>query len=147
MKKLVPISVAALAVATLVFWFATRESPEQKIDREVGWKKVTPYYTTTHGVEIGQVTVPGHTQRVTFFLWGIPKESYLDEDEEPRIIGEMDRDVYVKDQDDLAGLDRIALAAYNHGGTGVILTEHKAYLVTSDTEEEDAEVAREAIAR
>ncbi len=79
--------------------------------------------------------MPGHTQRCTFYLWGVPKEAYLDKDEEPRIIGEMDRDVIVSDLDDLADLSRIALAAYNHGGLRVILTTHKAYLVTSDIED------------
>ena len=51
---------------------------------------------------------------------------------------------FIKDSDHLSDLDRIALAAYNHGGLRVILTKHKAYLVTSDLEEDTAEVAREA---
>jgi hypothetical protein len=33
---------------------------------------------------------------------------FIDKDEEPRIVGEMDRDVYVKDWDDLSDLGRIA---------------------------------------
>jgi hypothetical protein len=48
----------------------------------------------------------------------------------------MDRDVIVSDGDDLADLDRIAAAAYFHGGSRVILTAHKAFLVTSDLEED-----------
>lgn len=125
-----------LVLVPLVVLFTSCEGEGHKIDREVGWREVKSYPATTHGIEIGRLTVPGHTQRVTFYLWGIPKEAYLDEDEEPRIVGEMDRDVIVDDPDDLSDLGRIALAAYYHGGLRVILTKHKAYLVTSDIEED-----------
>jgi hypothetical protein len=126
-----------LVLAPLVVLFTScGESEGHKTDRHVGWRDVEESYPpatpTTHGIEIGRVTVPGHTQWVTFYLWGIPKEAYLDDDEEPRIIGEMDRHVITNDLDDLADLSRIALAAYYHGGLRVILTTDKAYLVTSD---------------
>jgi hypothetical protein len=131
-----------LVLAPLVVLFTSCEEEGHKIDREVGWREVKSYPTTAHGIEIGSITVPGHTQRVTFYSWGIPKDTYLDENEEPRIIGEMNRDVTVNDPDDLSDLGRIALAAYNHGGVRVILTKHKAYLVTSDIEELDEADAR-----
>jgi hypothetical protein len=87
----------------------------------------------------GEINVPGHTQMVTFFLWGFPKESYFDGDDIPRVIGEMDRDTPLAAADDhLADLSRIALAAYNHGAMRIVLTKHKAYLVTSGATEEAA---------
>ncbi len=88
-----------LLLAPLVVLFTSCESEIHKTDRHVGWREVKSYPTTTHGIEIGRVTVPGHTQQVTFYLWGIPKEAYLDNDEEPRIIGEMNRDVVTDDLD------------------------------------------------
>ena len=45
-------------------------------------------------MKIGEITVPGHTQRVKFLLRGIPKEEYYEEDDEPLVIGEMDRDAF-----------------------------------------------------
>lgn len=48
----------------------------------------------------------------------------------------------VNDPDNLSDLGRLALAAYNHGEVRVILTKHKAYLVTSDIEELDEADAR-----
>lgn len=84
--------IAGILLVPLALWFVTHESSEHKIDREVEWKEVKPYYTTTHGVEVGQVTVPGHNQRVTFYMWEIPKEAYIDQNEKPKIIGEMNRD-------------------------------------------------------
>jgi hypothetical protein len=58
-----------LVLAPLVVLFTScGESEGHKIDREVGWREVKSYPTTTHGIEIGRVTVPGHTQRCTFYL-------------------------------------------------------------------------------
>jgi hypothetical protein len=118
------------------------ESFEQRLDREVGWHEIKPhvYDAKVGGIEIGTVTVPGRTQRVTFFMWGIPKDSLAD-DEEPYVIGEMDRDLHMvlSSDEDLkySDLGKLAAAAYYHGGSRVILTRRKAYLVTSD-EEQDA---------
>ena len=70
------------------------------------------------------------------------KEAYIDENEEPKIIGEMNRDAE-HGLDDISNLGRLALAEYNHGVGRVILTTHKAYLVTSDIEEADDAMARQ----
>ena len=124
-----------LIISSLSALLAACENQDQKIDRELAWRDIDPPYDVqTHGVRVGEMTVPGHTQRVTFFMWGIAKGDYLDEDEEPHVIGEMN----------LNALDKIALAAYNHGSLRVILTKHKAYAVTSDEEQDLAEEARRA---
>ena len=104
------------------------ESFEQRLDREVGWREIKPHYDAIiGGLKIGEITVPGHTQQVaTFFMWGISKDALYGDDEEPYVIGEMDRD---------SDLGRLAEAAYYHGGSRVILTERKAYVVTSDSEQ------------
>jgi hypothetical protein len=118
------------------------DSEEQKLDRELAWKDIKPPYDlTTHGVRIGDMTVPGHTQRCTFFLWGIAKEDYIEEGDVPRVFGVMDRDAWLNEKDlhhwsKRADLNWIALEAYNHGTLRVVLTEHKAYAVTSDAQEE-----------
>jgi hypothetical protein len=143
LKKILLFALSALLAAC--------ENQEQKIDRELAWRDVKPPRDVdTHGVRIGDMTVPGHTQRVTFFLWGIAKEDYMDESDEPQIIGEMDLDAWIHDTKDLedlkalAELDKVALAAYNHGSVRVVLTKHKAYAVTSDEEEDLAAEARRA---
>ena len=140
MQIMKPLQSVIFLLAAVVALTSCRESEEHRIDREVGWQAIKkPYYKTTHGLKIGEITVPGHTQRVTFFLWGIPKEDYYDEGDEPLVIGEMDRDADFNSEgsDDLGDLDRLAIAAYNHGALRVILAEHKAYLVTSDVELDD----------
>jgi hypothetical protein len=72
-------------------------------------------------------------------MWGIPKDSLADEDEQPYVVGEMDRDghgVFSLDEDHkYSDLGKLA-AAYYHGASNVILTERKAYAVTSDEEGE-----------
>jgi hypothetical protein len=80
------------AYVLLVVLTGCGESFKQRLDREVGWHEIKPPYDAKiGGIEIGSVTVPGHTQQVKFFMWGIPKDS-LAEDEEPYVIGEMDRE-------------------------------------------------------
>jgi hypothetical protein len=73
------------------------ESFKQRLDREVGWHEIKPGsdYAKIGGIRIGSVAVPGSTALVTFFLGGIPKDSLLDQNEDPYVIGEMDRDFYV----------------------------------------------------
>jgi hypothetical protein len=100
-----------------------------KRDLEVGWHEIEPHRDAPiRGFEIGSVTVPGHTQRVRFYMWGIPKDDDL-ADEDPYIFGEMDRGPSSE-------LGALALAAYNHGGMRIILSGPKAYVVTSDEEQE-----------
>jgi hypothetical protein len=120
---------------TLLFLLATLtltscdEGVTNRVDRELGWHKVTPYFAERHGAEIGYVTVPNLTQRVEFFMWGIPKEDE-DDDEEPRIIAECSRDLIdLKDTDSYTDLERIAVAAEEQGCDRAILSGHKAYLV------------------
>ena len=73
LKAFLPWLAIGIVLAPIALWFVIRESPAHKIDREVRWKSVTPpYYTTAHAVEVGNVTVPGHTQQLTFYMWGIP---------------------------------------------------------------------------
>ena len=65
---------------------------------------------------------------------GIAKEDYYKQDDVRRVFGEMDYDPngpYAE----FAALDAIALEAYSHGATRVILTKHKAYAVTSVEDE------------
>src|SRR5215469_2532693 len=115
--------------AFLVVLTGCGESFEQRLEREVGWHEIKPHYDAKiGGIEIGKVTVPGHTEQMaTFFMWGIPKDSLYGDDEEPYVIGEMARD---------SNLERLAAAAYYHGGSRIILTERKAYVVTSDSEQD-----------
>jgi len=125
-----------------VLAFTSCESSEHKIDHEVAWKDVKGYpHDDAWSPHRKYNRARTYTARDTLSL-GVPKEAYYDPDEEPRIIGEMDRDVIVIGDDDLANLDRIALAAYYHGGGRVILTEHKAFLVTSDWEADVDAAAR-----
>jgi hypothetical protein len=43
-----------------------------KMDREVGWHEIEPHRDAPiRGFEISSVTVPGHTQRVRFYMLGI----------------------------------------------------------------------------
>jgi hypothetical protein len=70
---------------------------------------------------------------------GIPKDGLADEDEEPYIFGEMDRDSHMvfslEENLKFSDLGRLAFAAYNHGAMRIILNGRKAYVVTSDEEQ------------
>jgi hypothetical protein len=125
---------AYIAVIGAAVLLAGCESNEHRIDREVAWKDVKPYDVTKHGVDIGWITVPGHTQEVRFFLWGIPREEeeYM-KDDQLQICATMDRDaesheiMSKHETDNLGDLTRLSIAAYNHGFGIVILTERIAY--------------------
>jgi hypothetical protein len=43
-----------------------------------------------------------------FFLWGIAKEDYYDDDDVPRVISEMNLDAWINDKKDLDQLAEIA---------------------------------------
>lgn len=153
----VPMVIALFAIPCAVLFFAGMvvkdhvvpflsgsgwEEPGHKCDRLNGWKTVKPYDVTKQGVELGWITVPGHTQETEFFLWGIPKDSYFDEGYQPQVRGEMDRsatnnkDVSLEDLHQFGGdLSRLALSAFNHGYSRVILTSHSAYAVGSEEED------------
>jgi hypothetical protein len=144
--------------ALLVTLSGCGESSATKTNREFSYHKVDRYDAPSHGIRLGNITVPGHTQEVTLFWEGIPTDSpevapFDDKDSPqiPYIFGEMNREpdlgMLVKDHPDIndntAELSLIALAAFNNGAHLVILSKNKVYLATTDELDDlDGEVHR-----
>jgi hypothetical protein len=135
------------AAVLLVSFLGCGKSTASKINEEFSYHAVKRYDAPSHGIRLGTIAVPGHTQEVALFLLGIPPDSPEVEGvnneppEVPYIFGEMNRepdlDMLVKDHPDLHDqipheLSLIALAAYNNGGVLVILTKDKVYMASTD---------------
>ena len=132
-----------------------------KTNEEFSYHEVKRYNAPSRGIRLGTIAVPGHTQEVTLFLWGIPPDSPEVEGvnneppEVPYIFGEMNRepdlDMLIKDHpnlnDHIPALSLIALAAYSNGCSMVILTKDKVYMASTDERDmanDDASEAQKA---
>jgi hypothetical protein len=134
------------AAVLLVLLSGCGKSTAAKINEEFSCHQVERYDAPSQGIRLGTIAVPGHTQEVTLFLWGIPPDSPEVEGvnngppDVPYIFGEMNRepdlDMLIKNHPDLKDhipeLSLIALAAYNNGAPMVILTKNKVYMASTN---------------
>ena len=139
----------SIICAIVVLLSACGDSESVKLDRDFAYQSVQRRDAPGNGVRLGSIQVPGHTQEVTLFLYGVPPDSEEVEgmDDEPPdvryIYGEINREPNLKllEKDFtlkqyLPELSWIALVAYYHGGRLVILTKDKVYFARTDTEDE-----------